>query len=379
MALETYQEGQSAEERKKREQDEMLKRVCGWCSARPTTKKSTTRTWSPSGNNHDSRLASLFHRPASSSSHQTQRYATSRAQLLKHSGLNASMRKSSRSYARFIALEREEKEQPKEEAKEEEQKEGRTIKRWTLKEGARRRTTKHNDLSSFLAAVQQREEEEHKKKTDMEEEGEADEEEGAKESDYRKTAYYSGTEYEYQVLEFFNNKYNFRIERCGGAYDAGIDFQGQWLLPKGRTVSIIGQCKKTSKKLGAKHLREFEGTLSRCEAGTLGMLVSYSGFSNAAKTYFLERNKNIHLPMIIASINNRNETESFLSDFVLNASAQAILPSLVLAKRYLPTNTESGEKKKGVVLLYNGEEVQTAEDEATEETTTATIHGGEEQ
>lgn len=55
-----------------------------------------------------------------------------------------------------------------------------------------------------------------------------------------------------------------------------MDFEGTWQLPD-KNVAIIGQCKKYQDKLGARYLRELEGTLSHSGPNTVGLFVCASG------------------------------------------------------------------------------------------------------
>ena len=71
-------------------------------------------------------------------------------------------------------------------------------------------------------------------------------------------------------------KLSFDVAVCGGPKDRGADLRGVWLL-KSSSVPVIGQCKRYKKRLGPRHLREMEGTLSHEVKGTLGIIVSESG------------------------------------------------------------------------------------------------------
>ena len=71
-------------------------------------------------------------------------------------------------------------------------------------------------------------------------------------------------------------KFSFDVSVCGGPKDRGIDFRGVWLL-KSSSVPVIGQCKRYKKRLGPRHVRELEGTLTHEVKGTLGIIVTESG------------------------------------------------------------------------------------------------------
>ena len=79
-----------------------------------------------------------------------------------------------------------------------------------------------------------------------------------------------------QVVAQSLKKYSFDVTHCGGPRDRGIDFRGAWLL-KSSPVRVIGQCRRYKRRLGPKHVRELEGTLSHEVEGTLGLIVSESG------------------------------------------------------------------------------------------------------
>lgn len=72
-------------------------------------------------------------------------------------------------------------------------------------------------------------------------------------------------------------KFSFDVAVCGGPKDRGIDFKGFWRL-KSMSVPIIGQCRRYKRRLGPKHVRELEGTLTHEVNGTLGIIVSESGW-----------------------------------------------------------------------------------------------------
>ena len=71
-------------------------------------------------------------------------------------------------------------------------------------------------------------------------------------------------------------KYSFDVAVCGGPKDRGIDFRGVWLL-KSSPVRVIGQCRRYKRRLGPKHVRELEGTLTHEVKGTLGIIVTECG------------------------------------------------------------------------------------------------------
>ncbi|KAL9963803.1 hypothetical protein ACROYT_G027348 [Oculina patagonica] len=81
-------------------------------------------------------------------------------------------------------------------------------------------------------------------------------------------------------------KYSFDVAVCGGPKDRGIDFRGVWRL-KASSVRVIGQCKRYKRRLGPKHVRELEGTLTHEAKGTLGIIVTECGYSKDAYGVFM--------------------------------------------------------------------------------------------
>ncbi|KAI9336841.1 hypothetical protein DFJ73DRAFT_616027, partial [Zopfochytrium polystomum] len=86
------------------------------------------------------------------------------------------------------------------------------------------------------------------------------------------------------------------LARVGGANDHGIDLRGSWdaaLEPAASakaastiptSLPVIVQCKHESRKFGPANVREFEGVMMREPPGTVGVLATNNGFSDAAKT-----------------------------------------------------------------------------------------------
>ena len=71
-------------------------------------------------------------------------------------------------------------------------------------------------------------------------------------------------------------RFSFDVAVCGGPKDRGIDFRGVWSL-KSSSVRVIGQCRRYKKRLGPRHVRELEGTLTHEVKGTLGIIVTECG------------------------------------------------------------------------------------------------------
>eukprot|EP01104_Vermistella_antarctica_P007032 TRINITY_DN17768_c0_g1_i1.p1 TRINITY_DN17768_c0_g1~~TRINITY_DN17768_c0_g1_i1.p1 ORF type:complete len:263 (+),score=8.48 TRINITY_DN17768_c0_g1_i1:194-982(+) len=148
-----------------------------------------------------------------------------------------------------------------------------------------------------------------------------------------------GTEFEELVVDSLR-RFAFDIQRTGGPGDKGIDFRGTWQLPPELKVPVIGQCKFSSRRLKAMYIRELEGVLSHHAPGTLGLLISSVGFSEAATSYFqLPRS----LPVMLGVVNSSGD----LALLKLNAAAKALLPHLTLATRHVVTSSEEEGRQPG--------------------------------
>jgi hypothetical protein len=83
----------------------------------------------------------------------------------------------------------------------------------------------------------------------------------------------TGTEYENLVISSFEQQ-GFRLQRCGGGGDRGIDFFGSLPLTKTNSTQtfeglrIVGQCKRKQKPIQPQHLREWEGAMNLVESNT---------------------------------------------------------------------------------------------------------------
>lgn len=85
-----------------------------------------------------------------------------------------------------------------------------------------------------------------------------------------------GRQFEEIVVQSLR-KLSVDVAACGGPKDRGIDFRGVWRL-KSSSMRVIGQCKRYKKRLGPKHIRELEGSLTHEVKETLGIIVSESGW-----------------------------------------------------------------------------------------------------
>ncbi|EME29443.1 uncharacterized protein Gasu_30870 [Galdieria sulphuraria] len=94
------------------------------------------------------------------------------------------------------------------------------------------------------------------------------------------TAVSKGRAFERTVLLYLSY-YGFLLRNTGGAGDGGIDFRGTW-KPNDtqKPITVVGQCKALSERVGVHVIRELEGTLCREEPGCLGVIVSEKGQIN---------------------------------------------------------------------------------------------------
>lgn len=115
------------------------------------------------------------------------------------------------------------------------------------------------------------------------------------------SAVHRGVEYEKLSMRILQNHLSMSLRRTGGKADGGVDLQGWWWLPADEVTPhnhlnghkrfrILAQCKRETKKIAPKYVRELEGVLYRHGImqedpklhPTIGMLISTSPFSKAA-------------------------------------------------------------------------------------------------
>ena len=169
--------------------------------------------------------------------------------------------------------------------------------------------------------------------------------------------------------------------------DKGIDFQGFWNLTnpetkKTKQVVIVGQCKYEKKEVGPVYIRELDGVVARKtierihlnsdksgliqeddvnETPTIGILISYSGFTAKSKEYF----QNSHQPLIISVIEEIRKTgkedEGRIAQFQLNRKAQELLPDVHVGITHAEAETVNriGARKfdKVITIFYEGNEL----------------------
>ena len=94
-----------------------------------------------------------------------------------------------------------------------------------------------------------------------------------------------GTQFERDTIATLR-RLRFNLTRTGGANDGGVDFMGSWDLPPLSTgtnavngddgvsndavnrISVIGQCKHTSRPVGVDVVRDFDGAMAAFRAST---------------------------------------------------------------------------------------------------------------
>ena len=143
--------------------------------------------------------------------------------------------------------------------------------------------------------------------------------------------------------------YQFSLRARGGPHDGGVDLVGMWQL-RASSVPVLVQCKRTQRRVGPRDVRELEGVVMRRSTGTLGLLVSSSGFTR----YGLEAAMRASVPLVLATMPMDVPTSSehhdhacegreagvppderahtpTLASFVVNGNAWRNLPSLRIA------------------------------------------------
>ncbi|KAH9941241.1 uncharacterized protein BXZ73DRAFT_98456 [Epithele typhae] len=111
------------------------------------------------------------------------------------------------------------------------------------------------------------------------------------------SAVFKGTAFEERSRAVLRDHFSMSLRRVGGRGDGGIDLQGWWWLPAQCVnhghpsathalptparphdrvpVRVLGQCKAEARKVGPRHIREFEGTVLRLSAAhPLGVAAS---------------------------------------------------------------------------------------------------------
>ncbi|KAK4080244.1 hypothetical protein Trihar35433_1349 [Trichoderma harzianum] len=94
-----------------------------------------------------------------------------------------------------------------------------------------------------------------------------------------KSPFFTGTRYEYLVLERLR-RYGFSLRRIGGASDFGVDLVGEWTVPSSTSpaIKVLVQCKGGIQRVGPHMIRELEGSFAGAPPGwrgqgVLGLLV----------------------------------------------------------------------------------------------------------
>ena len=98
----------------------------------------------------------------------------------------------------------------------------------------------------------------------------------------------SGKEFERFVGAVLGRIPEFRsITLTSEGGDGGVDFRGQYVLPVGPKLALIGQAKRVSAPVGASTARDFIGAVDTCgEQQPFGLFVSTAGYTTQAITTF---------------------------------------------------------------------------------------------
>ncbi len=75
-----------------------------------------------------------------------------------------------------------------------------------------------------------------------------------------------GFQFEHDTVHILNDVYGFHVRNTTKqSHDQGVDFYGTWTVSHHHrtVVHILGQCKRESKPISVRHLRELQGTLSQ--------------------------------------------------------------------------------------------------------------------
>ncbi|GJD06041.1 hypothetical protein Gasu2_04810 [Galdieria sulphuraria] len=136
------------------------------------------------------------------------------------------------------------------------------------------------------------------------------------------TAVSKGRAFERTVLLYLSY-YGFLLRNTGGAGDGGIDFRGTW-KPNDtqKPITVVGQCKALSERVGVHVIRELEGTLCREEPGCLGVIVSEKGFSLVSRRSCYSSK----FPMVLVSFHPLLEGK--ISEFWYSNLVRSLVPNL---------------------------------------------------
>mmetsp|Transcript_11167 Transcript_11167/g.16498 ORF Transcript_11167/g.16498 Transcript_11167/m.16498 type:complete len:206 (+) Transcript_11167:19-636(+) len=167
-------------------------------------------------------------------------------------------------------------------------------------------------------------------------------------SDSIRSAYEKGLSFEKETIESLST-FQFALDHTGQTLDKGVDFNGQWNLPNETIYHVIGQCKSEKRKIGARSIREFEGTLSRyrsnyqsLEYPLLGIFSSSSGYTKHALDTCVQSKYPIILIVIEQGILTRFYTSS-------SPSLQSLTNQLIVSN---DTRGTMNEEQKNSVELY---------------------------
>jgi hypothetical protein len=156
--------------------------------------------------------------------------------------------------------------------------------------------------------------------------------------------------------------------------DGGIDLSGTWHLPD-REISVSAQCKREKRRLGARALRELEGSVLHSST-QVGLVISYSHYSTAA----LNHARASPMPMVLSVLGMNCTFIAFtfyrvlhrvtwlthvylgagkegITFFQPNPSLTSLLPKLVVGSRFLPPAPTASGPKRLPVLMYDGNSI----------------------
>ncbi|CAH0479419.1 unnamed protein product [Peronospora belbahrii] len=145
-----------------------------------------------------------------------------------------------------------------------------------------------------------------------------------------------GLAFEEQVVTLMQS-FNCELQATQQSRDGGIDHQGSWTLPD-LEVDVVTQCKNESKLVSVQYVREFYGVLGFFPSTTVGLFASASGYSLYAQRFFL---RTTH-PAILCTV---DISSGRLASFLLNGSAQTLLPKLSVGSLFV-------KQEHALVLIY---------------------------
>jgi len=166
-----------------------------------------------------------------------------------------------------------------------------------------------------------------------------------------KTAQQLGFEYEKKVVQILNKNYSFQLKTTSKqSHDQGIDFVGSLIVShwKNLNVPILGQCKRESKPIGVKYVRQLQGTLSQFNNEQfdtnytqvnnkyIGVLISNSGYS----IYAVRLAQQCSDGIILCTLNDDDEMLVYFN--MNNAAKEQIGPQFIASSERSLNNAVNG-------------------------------------